>query len=207
MRFRSPLVAEKFFHGVDESRDGVDENLDTVDENRDTVGAETVVSGGASRVLVAPSVCSHEEERSSVEDVSSTASINVVTVDTLSELFDKVAIMEEDQHLQALSDMFSVYCSQVGLDVPSDFLRFSIQGMQHLSAAGRTNFLYTLAKGLGTKRSDGDDCVFPVKQLIGGVFEYSANFFVSTHKSQVHTCIYTFKIVILHSIRYTVSFR
>ena len=58
MRVRSPLVAEKFFHGVDESRDGVDENLDTVDENRDTVGAETVVSGGASRVLVAPSVCS-----------------------------------------------------------------------------------------------------------------------------------------------------
>ena len=171
VRFRSPLVAEKFFQGGDEN----------------TVGAETVVSGGASRVLVAPSVSSQGEERSSVEDVSSTASINVMTVDTLSELFDKVAILETDQHLQALSDMFSTYCSQVGLDVPSDFIRCSVQGMQHLSAAGRTNFLYTLAKGLGTKRSDGDDCVFPVKQLIAGLFEYSANFFVSTHKSQVRT--------------------
>ena len=105
-----------------------------------------------------------------------------MTVDTLSELFDKVAILEADQHLQALSDMFSTYCSQVGLDVPSDFIRCSVQRMQHLSAAGRTNFLYTLAKGLGKKRSDGDDCVFPVKQLIAGLFEYSANFFVSTHK-------------------------
>ena len=42
MRFRSPLVAEKFFQGGDEN----------------TVGAETVVSGGASCVLVAPSVSS-----------------------------------------------------------------------------------------------------------------------------------------------------
>ena len=91
--------------------------------------------------------------------MSSTASINVVTVDTLSELFDEVAILEEDQHLQALSDMFSAYFSQVGLDVPSDFIRFSIQGMQYLSAAGRTNFLYTLAKGLRTKRSDGDGMI------------------------------------------------
>lgn len=61
--------------------------------------------------------------------------------------------------------------------------------MQQLSTAGRTNFLYTLAKGLGTRRSDGEDSVFPVKQLIAGLFEYSANFFVSVHKSQVHTYI------------------
>ena len=59
--------------------------------------------------------------------------------------------------------------------------------MQQLSATGRTNFLYTLAKGLGTRRADGEDSVFPAKQLIAGLFEYSANFFISVHKSQVHT--------------------
>ena len=174
VRFQSPLLAEQFFQ----------------DANEETVGAETVVSDGASQVLVTASVRSQEDERTSVndvEDVSSTASINVLTVDTLSELFDKVAILDADQHLQALSDMFSTYCSQVGLDVPGDFIRYSVQGMQQLSTTGRTNFLYTLAKGLGTRRSDGEDSVFPVKQLIAGLFEYSANFFVSVHKSQVHT--------------------
>lgn len=109
MRFQSPLVAEKFFQ----------------DANEETVGAETTVSDGASQVLVAASVRSQDDERSSVndlEDVSSTASINVITVDTLSELFNKVAILDADEHLQTLSDMFSTYCSQVGLDVPGDFI-------------------------------------------------------------------------------------
>ena len=93
MRFQSPLVAE-FFQ----------------DANEETVGAETIVSDDASQVLVAASMRSQEDERLSVnhlEDVSSTVSISVMMVDTLSELFDKVAILDADQHLKVLSDMFS----------------------------------------------------------------------------------------------------
>ena len=120
------------------------------------------------------------------KDAWSTASVDVVTVDTLSELLGKVALLDADQHLQALSEMFSTYCSHIGLKVPDDFIQCEVQGMQHLNTTGRTNFLYTLAKGLGTMRSDGEDSVFPAKQLIGGLFEYSANFFSSAHKSQVH---------------------
>ena len=171
VRFQSPLIAEKFFQGA----------------NEEAIRAETDTSSGASQVPA-------EDGRSSVgnvEDVSSTASIDVITVDTLSELFDKVAILDADQRLQALSEMFSTYCSQIGLDVPGDFIQYSVQGMQQLRATGRTNFLYTLAKGLGTRRPDGDDSVFPAKQLIAGMFEYSANFFISVHKSQVHEHIHT----------------
>ena len=110
---------------------------------------------------------------------SSTESINVVTVDTLSEMLDKVVLLDVDQTLQLLSEIFSAYCSKFGLEVPIDFIRYSAQGMQH---AGRTNFLYNLAKGLGTMRSDGED---PTKQLVTGLFEYTVNFFNTTHKTQV----------------------
>ncbi len=99
---------------------------------------------------------------------SSTESINVVTVDTLSEMLDKVVLLDVD------SEIFSAYCSKFGLEVPIDFIRYSAQGMQH---AGRTNFLYNLAKGLGTMRSDGED---PTKQLVTGLFEYTVNFFNTT---------------------------
>ena len=88
--------------------------------------------------------------------------------------------------------MFFTYCSQVGLDVPGDFIQHSVQGMQQLSATGKTNFLYSLAKGLGTSMPDREDSVFLSKQLIAGLFEYSANIFISVHKSQVHTYIHTY---------------
>ncbi len=116
---------------------------------------------------------------------SSTESINVVTVDTLSEMLDKVVLLDVDQTLQLLSEIFSAYCSKFGLEVPIDFIQYSAQGMQQLSDAGRTNFLYNLAKGLGTMRSDGEDSVFPTKQLVTGLFEYTVNFFNTTHKTQV----------------------
>ena len=44
-------------------------------------------------------------------------------------------------------------------------------------ASGRSNFVYGLAKGLGTERQDGSDTVFPAKRVIAGLFEYSVNFF------------------------------
>ena len=89
------------------------------------------------------------------EDTWSTVSVNVVTVDTLSELLDKVALLDADQHLQALSEMFSTYSSHIGLKVPGYFIQYQVRGMQPLNTTGGTNFLYTLAKGLGTIRSDG----------------------------------------------------
>ena len=49
------------------------------------------------------------------------------------------------------------------------------QGMAQLKKAGRSNILYSLAKGLGTMRTSGSDSIFPSKQLVIGLVEHSVN--------------------------------
>ena len=94
----------------------------------------------------------NESEGDDQDEVSSTASINVVTIDTLEDHLNRIVLLEPDQHLKMVSEMFSAYCSKLEVTVPDDFIEYSVRGMQQLNVAGRTNFLYALAKGLGTMR-------------------------------------------------------
>ena len=94
----------------------------------------------------------NESEGDDQDEVSSTASINVVTIDTEEDHLNRIVLLEPDQHLKMVSEMFSAYCSKLEVTVPDDFIEYSVRGMQQLNVAGRTNFLYALAKGLGTMR-------------------------------------------------------
>ena len=72
--------------------------------------------------------------------------------------------------------------------VPQDFLQYVVKAMKQLKMANRTNFLYALAKGLGTQRSDGKDSVFPSKQLVAGMVEHCVNFFNAKFVDEVRSC-------------------
>lgn len=47
--------------------------------------------------------------------------------------------------------------SDLGIQIPDDFISISVAAMQHLKACKRTNVIYGIAKALGTKRQDGSD--------------------------------------------------
>ncbi len=82
----------------------------------------------------------------------------------------------------------------MNVTVPNDFLELSVKGMTQLQFAGRSNFLYALARGLGTQRSDGSDSLFPCKKVVAGLLEHCANFFVA-NQVQVKVSIH---IIFLH---------
>ena len=65
--------------------------------------------------------------------------------------------MDAEQQLSFLSDVFTSIAESEQLSVPSDFLHMSLQAMKQLQSSGRSNMLYGLAVGLGTKREDGSD--------------------------------------------------
>ena len=93
--------------------------------------------------------------------------------------------MEPEDHLQFASEVFTAYCSRRNIAVPQDFLQLAIEGMVQLQATGRSNILYSLAKGLGNQRSDGSDSLFPCKQLVAGIVEHCINFFAASNVGQV----------------------
>ena len=97
----------------------------------------------------------------------------------------KISMMEMQEQLQLASDIFMTVGSQEGVAIPPDFLEKSILAIKQLKRSKRTNFLYTLCKGLGTLRPDESDSLFPTKQVVSGLFEYCANFFAARYVDQV----------------------
>ena len=85
--------------------------------------------------------------------------------------------MDDEQQLSFISEVFTNIAEREQMIVPSDFLHMSLQAMKQLQASGRSNILYGLAVGLGTKRKDGSDSIFPSKKVVAGLVEYSVNFF------------------------------
>ncbi len=97
--------------------------------------------------------------------------------------------MPPEDQLRLASKIFSLYPSSQNLSMPGNSLMLVAQGMAQLkdAYAGRSNVLYSAAKGLGTKRSDGCDSVFPSKHVVTGLVEHCVNFFtVSFVRSTNH---------------------
>ena len=85
--------------------------------------------------------------------------------------------MDREQLLSFAGELFSVFAKCDQIYVPTDFLPMSLNAMKQLESRGRSNVVYGLAHGLGNKRADGSDSLFPSKKLITGLLEYSVNFF------------------------------
>lgn len=84
-----------------------------------------------------------------------------------------------DCSMEYLSTIFAQVCEKkLGVKVPEDFLVLASSAIHRLSEKGRSNILYSLAKGIGTMREDGLDSRFPTQRMPMGLVEYTANFFV-----------------------------
>lgn len=108
--------------------------------------------------------------------------ITVQSVDLLQPSIQQVSRMKPEEQIQFISEIFTLYCQTLKLSIPKDFLQLVVKGMAQL---GRSNILYGLSKGLGTKRSDGSDSVFPCRQVVAGLIEHCVNFFSATNREQV----------------------
>jgi len=61
--------------------------------------------------------------------------------------------------------------------VPDDFIELTVSGMNHLKECGRSNVIYSLAKGLGRMRPDQSDSLLPARRMPMGLIEHCINFF------------------------------
>ena len=128
------------------------------------------------RPVVQPPVC------------ESFSPIPVQSVDRLLQPMRNLEIIDPEQQVTFLGELFSKAAERVGVDVPRDFLPLSLNAMRHLVDSGRSNVVYDLCQGLGTFREDGSDSVFPAKRLICGLVEYSAKFF-NAGEAQNVSCV------------------
>ena len=88
--------------------------------------------------------------------------------------------LDQKEQLQSLSNLFSQWCSGVlQCVVPKDFLVHCSQAFQRLSSVKRSNVLYSLAKGIGTMRTDKRESLFPVTRMPMGLLEFMVNFFIA----------------------------
>ena len=55
----------------------------------------------------------------------------------------------------------------------------------HLQQSGRTNVIYSMAKVLGTMRSDGSDSLLPARRMPMGLIEHTVNVFSASSIHQV----------------------
>ena len=124
--------------------------------------------------------------------------------------------LQLNEQLEVLSILFSNISAH---NVPADFLGLTASGMQNLSDAGQSNIIYSLARGLGTRRRDDSDSLLPVKRMPMGLIEYAIAFFTASSVQKVKaiftarlhvlvlylcynsacTCIHVLVIIIVHT--------
>ena len=75
------------------------------------------------------------------------------------------AVQTSSPDLHYISNLFSQYCNKTGTSVPDDYLELSVSAMNQTRSSGRSNVLYSLAKGLGSERPDGSDSCFPSQRM------------------------------------------
>ena len=67
----------------------------------------------------------------------------------------------------------------------ADFIRLSLDAMNHLERKGKSNIMYKLAYVLGTMREDKTDSRMPVSRAPFGLLEYNINFFAANNVQAV----------------------
>lgn len=135
-RFKTPKAAEKFYATCNVNMEVSDDNQHDPQDINDNVGS----AAGSDTQISSASPISHCVEK----------------IDTLEHALHHICHIELDQHLHFMDEVFKAYCSRINpevtLFVPGDFLEYLVKAMFQLKLAERSNFLYTLAKSLGTQR-------------------------------------------------------
>ena len=190
-RFKTPKIAEKFFDGempslssviIDEQQlmqqditsGGTDTDTDDQDSHNSSLGGSTDT----------------DTDQDSHNSSLGGSTMLIESINTLEQTVQReLGHVEPMQHLHFISELLASYFVRLNLSVPRDFLELSIKGMIQLEMTKRSNILYGLAKGLGTQCSCGSDSLFPTKQVITGLVEYSINFFNAKTIAEVRLLI------------------
>lgn len=120
-------------------------------------------------------------------EISPAQSRQCTHIGTASTTQQAFASMDPIEQLNLLSETFTLHLQQhTHIRVPpSDFIRLTIQGMEHLHKSGRKNVIYLMAKALGTNRPDGSDSLLPTSRMPMGLVEHIVNFFTAISLQQV----------------------
>lgn len=105
----------------------------------------------------------------------------------VAQIVSMLDVLPESEQLQMIGQVLRELVLKMKLEiyVPNDFVSLSVSAIQHLKVCERSNILYGLAKGFGTKRSDNSDSLIPAKRMPTGLLEYLTTFFTSSHLTQV----------------------
>lgn len=76
--------------------------------------------------------------------------ITIERIDTIATVMEQLKRIDGEQMLGVLGELFCKVAEQQ-VYVSTDFLPLSLNAMKQLSSCGRSNIVYGLAKGLGTK--------------------------------------------------------
>ncbi len=125
-------------------------------------------------------------------------SFESVNVDELvTEASEALYCSDPKDQLCFISKLFEIHAAALyGVVVPSDFLELSLKSMKELTAVGRSNVIYGLAKVIGTKRPDSDESLLPLSRMPMGLLEHCVNFFSATQFQQVY--MYKWHVCMCH---------
>lgn len=100
-----------------------------------------------------------------------------------------------------VSEALSIVASQqFEIDLPEPFIELAMRAMQKLAAAGRSNVIYGLCKGLGTCRPDyPNESLFPTSRMPMGLLEYMVDFFTSEAAHNV-SCLFLTQAISMYNI-------
>ncbi len=98
-----------------------------------------------------------------------------------------------------ISKVFSEFAKADNITVSCNFIELSLEAMKYLKLCGRSNVLDSLARGLGTKRQDGEDSLFPAKRMPMGLLEYMANFYAAEKLPSVSGLFYQLATMHAHN--------
>jgi len=94
--------------------------------------------------------------------------------------------LQPNQQCKVLSALFDLYVQQSAtLKCTPDFVELAVNGMNQLKKCKRLNVISSLARSLGTLRSDKSDFFLPAKRMPMGLIEYCINLFNLSSVQQV----------------------
>lgn len=106
-------------------------------------------------------------------------------------IMEQVKDMTAQEQKKLISDLLVNYATvQHNVTIPDDFIELLICSLVNLQDSGCADVIYALCKGLGTRRPDGCDSVFPTTRMPMGLLQYIVQFFITKpgkHVSYIHS--------------------
>ena len=142
-----------------------------------------------------------------IEHISRSPDVHVpYTPQTISvddPLFQAAVALPKKDQVNLVVDLLSFIARrQYNISQPEDFIPLLLQGMAHLDRKSKPNLIYSLCKGFGTFRPDGDS-IIPTSRMPFGLLQYLIEFFTTQGAHVVSVLLY---ILLYACLQYLIVF-